>query len=298
LWPKNTDLKAKLGQQAVGVIDIGAGSIPGLDLADFAAHNEPALATEQLTLATSGVFAAEAARRAFALCIPRQRLYDQLGHPDYSRPAGLGAGVVNSRITAPDSLNYPAAAAEGVKIPGGDVAGAQAMLASGPRTFTVRIGYTGPDERRHATVAAMSEACNPAGITVIDSATAGFDPRALREGKVDAILGGPGSATGAPETSAGLTGRYALRAGSGANFGGYANARYDGAVDQLAIAADPGTVLNATADAERLLWTDVPTIPLFSQPRTIAFRKGLHNAVPSASAAGSGWNMDRWVLTR
>ncbi|TSD94691.1 peptide-binding protein [Skermania sp. ID1734] len=299
IWPKNIDLKAKISASAVEVVDVGAGSIGGLKLDGFTSQNVPSRSSEQLVLSTSGVFASADARRAFALCVPRQQLFDKLGHPGYNRTQGLGSGVLNSRIVQSDTLIYPAVSAEGTKFPGGDVPGSNAALvkAAVPNP-TVRIGYLAPDERRAQTVATIAQSCKPAGINVVDAGSPTFDPEALRAGQVDAVLAGTASAPGAAGADFNTDALFALRTGTGTNFGRFSNPRYDALVDQLAADGSPDAQLNNSTEAENLLWGEMPSIPLFNEPRTVAFANGMQNTVVNASKAGAGWNMDRWVLER
>lgn len=300
LFPKNIDIKDKLGSGAVEVLDIGAESVPGLELKDFNAHNDPSRSSEQLVLATSGVFQSTDARRAFALCVPRQRLFDQFGHPNYNRTSGLGSGVLNSRLVQPDTLIYPVvAAAEGGKFAGGDVPASIAALgAAGVQAPTIRVGYLGPDERRAKTVQAIAEACKPAGINVVDAASPQFTAAALRDGQVDAVLAGTASSPGAAGSAVNTDALYALRGGSGTNYGRFDNSRYNAIVDQLSDDSSSDTQLNMPAEAEGLLWSEMPSISLFNEPRTTAFADGLDAGIPSLTKAGAGWNMDRWVLKR
>lgn len=90
----------------------------------------------------------------------------------------------------------------------------------------------------------------------------------------------------------------ALRTGSGLNFGRFGNGRYDAITDQLAADDNSTTRLNLLTEAESLLWAQLPSIPLFATPRTIAFGSGLQNGIAAPTQAGTGWNMDRWVLKR
>ena len=115
---------------------------------------------------------------------------------------------------------------------------------------------------------------------------------------MDAILGGTAAAVGPAGTLTGIEASAALRTGEGVNFGHFGNGRYDAISDQLAADDNSTTVLNIDTEAENLLWNEMPSIPLFNTPRTIAFGKGLENGVASPTNAGAGWNMDRWVLRR
>ncbi|WP_153413189.1 ABC transporter substrate-binding protein [Nocardia macrotermitis] len=298
VWPKNTDMKKKMSDKAIGVVDIGAGSVKDLDLSGFSVNQVPGRGAEQLTLSTSGVFASADTRRAFGLCVPRKALFDKLGHPGFDQKSGLGSGPLNSRITQADSLYYGPSSGAGNKYAGGDTAGAQQALSSaGVSNPTVRVGYRAPDDRRAQTVAMIADACRAAGITVVDAGSPTFVPTQLGAG-VDAALGGTAGAPGPAGSLSGIAAAAALYTGQGLNFGHYGNGRYDAIVDQLAADDNSTNVLNLRAEAENLLWNEMPTIPLFNTPRTIAFGNGMQSGIVNPTEAGAGWNMDRWVLRR
>ncbi|MEU4315396.1 ABC transporter substrate-binding protein [Nocardia sp. NPDC024068] len=299
VYPKPADLADKIESGSVAVADIGAGSLPDLDLSAYAVQQLPSRGVEQLVLGTRGVFEQAAARRALALCVPRQALFDELGRVTEAPEAGLGSGMSNSRTVQQDSLFYPAVTGAAGQYAGSDVPGAKAALAeTGQKTLTVRVGYLAPDARRARTVSMIADACRGAGITVQDASTPDFTPAQLAGGAVDAVLGGPG---GAPGPAGSLDGREdigGLRSGSGLNIGQFRNGRYDAITDQLAGDDDSTDQLNLLTEAENLLWAQLPSVPLFATPRTIAFGGGLEHAIPGPSRAGSGWNMDQWVLQR
>ncbi|MFG1794897.1 ABC transporter substrate-binding protein [Nocardia sp. NPDC049149] len=299
VWPKNVDLKSKIGDSAMGVIDIGTGSVKDLNLDGFRVENRPGRGAEQLVLATGGVLGSVDMRRALALCVPRQALFDKLGKVPDAPKTGLGSAPLNAHIVQQDSLFYASAIGAADKFGGGDVAGAtQAVGASKTPNPTIRIGYLRPDDRRAQTVAMITEACKPAGITIVDAGSPDFTPAQLTEGKVDAVLGSTAAAPGPAGSIPGVAAVAALRTGSGLNFGRYGNGRYDAITDQLAADDSSTTQLNRLTDVENLLWAELPSIPLFATPRTIAFGNGLQNGISAANQAGSGWNMDRWVLKR
>ncbi|MGO4612875.1 ABC transporter substrate-binding protein [Nocardia sp. 2YAB30] len=299
VWPKTVDVKQKIGDSAVGVVDVGAGSVKDLNLNGFSVQTVPSRGAEQLVLANGGVFGSRDARRAFALCLPRQALFDKLGKVADAPKAGLGSGPLNAHIVQQDSLFYPAVIGAADKFSGGDVPGAtKAVATSGAPNPTVRIGYLRPDDRRAQTVSMIADACKPAGITVVDAGSPDFTPAQLTEGKVDAVLGGTASAFGPAGSIVGVAATSALRTGSGLNVGRFGNGRYDAITDQLAADDNSTTQLNLLTEAENLLWAELPSIPLFATPRTIAFGRGLRNGIAGPTQAGSGWNMDRWVLER
>lgn len=297
VFDKTSDLKTKIGENSVSVLDIGAGSVPELDLNGFSSNTVPGRGTEQLVLATGGVFGSQGARRGFAHCVPRQALYNDLGRAADVPSTGLGTGPSNSLITQQDSLYYGAStgAAEAYSVT--DVNAAKAGFA-GTANPVIRIGYLAPDQRRAQTVAAIAESCKAAGITVQDAGSPDFRPNQLSDGTVDAILSGTAGAPGPAGSLAGIAATSAWHTGSGIDFGRFGNGRYDAIIDQLAADPDSTAQLNLLTEAENLLWSEMPGIPLFATPRVIAFGNGLHNGVAGPTQGGTGWNMDRWVLRR
>lgn len=299
VWPKNFDLKSKVSDKAVGVLDIGAGSLGDVGLGGFSVQTQPGRGAEQLVLATGGVLGSPDARRALALCMSRQDLYDKLGHPEYTVKSGLGSGPLNSRTVQQDSLYYPSITGAADRYKTSDVAAAQQALgAAKVQNPSIRIGYLGPDERRAKTVQLIAAACKPAGITVVDAGAPDFTPAQLADGKVDALLGGTASAPGPSGSLPGVEAAAALHSGQGLDFGRFSNPRYDAIADQLAAEENSATVLNLLTEQENLLWNEMPSIPLFATPRTIAFGDGMENGIANPTKAGAGWNMDRWVLKR
>ncbi|MBH0774971.1 ABC transporter substrate-binding protein [Nocardia bovistercoris] len=299
VFGRAADLKSKVADKAVSVLDIGAGSVRDLDLGAFSVDTVPGRGAEQLVLSTGGVFGSVQARRAFALCVPRQELFDRLGKTPDAPSSGLGSAPLNSRSVQQDSLFYGAVTGAADKYRSPDASGVTAQFASaGVPNPTVRIGYLGPDERRAATVAAVAAACKPAGVTVIDAGAADFSPAQLAEGKVDAVLGSTAAAPGPAGSLSAVAATGALRTGSGLNFGRFGNGRYDAITDQLAADDNSAAQLGLLTEAENLLWSEMPSIPLFATPRTIGFANGLRNGIAGATQGGSGWNMDRWVLKR
>ncbi|WP_063126531.1 ABC transporter substrate-binding protein [Nocardia fusca] len=299
VYPKPADLAAHIEDGSVSVVDIGTGSLPDLNLDAFAVEQQPSRGVEQLVLGTGGVFETDAARRAFALCVPRQALFDQLGRMAEAPETGLGSGLADSRTVQPDSPFYPAVTGAADPFADGDVAGAKSALAeSGKKQLTVRIGYLAPDARRARTVSMIADSCRQAGITVEDAGTPDFGAAQLAGGAVDAVLGGPGGLPGPAGSLDGIAAVSGLRSGSGLNVGQFRNGRYDAITDQLAADENSTDQLNLLAEAENLLWAQLPSVPLFATPRTIAFGGGLQNAVAGPTRAGSGWNMDQWVLQR
>ena len=301
IWPKGNEVAAKLADGSLDVLDHGAGAVDLGPIEGFATSEEPSRGVEQLTFATEGVLAEASARRAVAACVPRSDLFDTVGHPGSEAPAaGLGSGLVDSRLVQLDTLEYPAVATvvgDRYRRSNLDQAGKE-LGTAGDSALTVRVGYRAPDMRRAQEVSRMAADCAAAGITVVDAGSPDFTPSALRGGAVDAVLGTSGSLPGPSGSAGGAVARYSLRTGNGLNFGGYSNGRIDSIVDQLAVTDDPERVLALATEGERILWNDMPSLPLYNEPRTTVVSDGMQDVVPNPTAAGAGWNMDRWVLLR
>nr|WP_296777720.1 ABC transporter substrate-binding protein [Rhodococcus sp. (in: high G+C Gram-positive bacteria)] len=297
IWPKGSDVSAHADAGDLDVIDQGAGgTVPDA----FGATEFPSHGVEQLTFATSGSLASSAARRAVAQCTAREALFDRYGHQGYDRASGIGAGVVDSRLVQPNTLLYgPVAGTANGRYRQADTAAAQTALKDADLdALTVRIGYLAPDPRRAGIVSDIAAACAPAGITIVDAGAEDFGPEALRAGSVDAVLGSTGSASGPAGAVSDEAARYSVHSAVGSNVGRYSNGRVDDIVDQLAVETSDATSLAIATEGENILWNDMPSLPLFNQPRTLAVADGMSNVVVNPTTAGAGWNMDRWILLR
>lgn len=294
LWPKGTDLQAKSDAGELEVVDYGAGgTVPteGFGIVDFPSHG-----VETLTFATAGTLSSASARRAVASCTPREQLFADSGHPGFDESVGIGSGVVDSRLVQPDELLYaPVAGTAAGRYRQAD---AEAAATQSAGEMTVRIGYLSPDPRRAEMVADIAAACAPAGITVQDASSPSFVPSALRAGTVDAVLGSTASVSGPGGAVSDEAARYSVRSGNGSNVGDYANQRVDSIVDQLSVEANDAAELAIATEGERILWDEMPSLPLFNQPRTLVTTEGATNVVVNPTTSGAGWNMDRWILHR
>lgn len=300
VWPRGTAASAAAEDGRIHVVDSAEGALEGVGAGDGAAVTTgPSRNVEQLTLATRGVFENAAARRAFALCIPRTELFEQFGKAGDVPESGIGAGPVDSRVLGADSPLYPGVAGTASRYAQPDTEAAKNELAgSGQDRITVRVGYLGPDARRARTVELIAGSCRDAGIEVVDAASETFTPSQLTAGQVDAVLAGTAAVAGAGGRADQSAARDALHSGTGSNVGDFANRRVDEILDALLVTSDNAAVAGLAGEAETILWNEMPTVPLFAQPRTAAFAPGMHVAVANPTTAGAGWNMDRWILTK
>ncbi|HEU4361615.1 MAG TPA: ABC transporter substrate-binding protein [Mycobacterium sp.] len=286
VWPEAADLQDRVDRRAVDVVDVATGSAGPLNVPDrYQSTEAPSGGIEQLIFAPSGALAESAARRAVALCTPRDVIAHDAGLP-----------VANSRLdtAADNAFNQAENTPEADEFSRADPAAARDAL--GGRPLTVRIGYRAPNPRLAAVVGVITGSCGPAGITVTEVASDATGPQALRDGQIDVLLASSGGATGSGSTGSSPMDAYALHSGNGNNLPGYRNDQIDGIIDTLAVTVDPAEIVRLLRESTPVLWADLPTLPLYRQQRTVLTSKKIYGVATNPTRWGAGWNMDRWAL--
>ncbi len=286
VWPRGVDVQDRLNNGSFQVVDVATGSLGTLTTPDGYQRAEiPSSGIEQLIFAAQGVLATPEARRAVASCVPRDLIAANAAMP--IAQTRLNPAIENAYTvleTGPLADQY-------------NVANPQAASAAlGGQPLTMRLGYQAPNPRLAATVAAITQACAPAGITVVDATSDTTGPQTLRDGQIDALLASTGGAAGSGSTGSSAMDAYALHSGNGNNLSGYANPQIDGIIAALAVTTDPKEQSRLIGDAAPILWTDVPTLPLYRQQRTVISSSRISGVQANPTKWGAGWNMDRWRL--
>ncbi|GFG49391.1 hypothetical protein CQY20_07205 [Mycolicibacterium agri] len=283
--PRGADVQDQLNNGAVDVVDVAAGSSGVLNMPeDYTQSDSPSAGIEQLIFAAQGPMAAPEARRALALCTPRDVIARNAEVP-----------IANTRLNPviEEAVNS------------GETVGAEQFIAANPdaarealdnEPLTVRIGYQAPNARLAATIGVIAKSCAPAGITVQDAASEDTGPLTLRANNIDVLLASTGGATGSGSTGSSAMDAYDLHTGNGNNLSGYSNPRIDGIIDALAVTSDPKELARLLGEAGPVLWADVPTLPLYRQQRTLITSTKMYAVSSNPTRWGAGWNMDRWVL--
>ncbi len=282
--PRGADLASRIKSGKAEIVDVAAGVIGKDDVpASYTRKDSASDDIQQLIFAAQGVLADPGARRAVALCTPRDAI-----------AAAVGVPVSNARLNtaSDDSL----AVAENVDASGqfaaADVDGARAAVNGQP--LTVRMGYRGPDARLASVVAAITKSCAAAGITVQEVASPTVGVQSLRANDIDVLLSGGGGAAGSGSSGSSVVDSYALHSGNGNNLSGYANERVDGVIAALAITTDPKEQARLLGEGATVLWGDVPTLPLYRQQRMLLVTNDMTLVRANPTRWGAGWNMDRW----
>jgi peptide/nickel transport system substrate-binding protein len=286
VWPRGVDVQDRMNNGSFQVVDVATGSSGTLSTPDDYQRSEiPSGGIEQLIFGSQGALSTPEARRALALCTPRDVIARNAEVP-----------IANTRLNpvADDAYSTTEAAAEGGQFSVANADGARAAINGVP--LTVRIGYQAPNPRLAATIAAITNSCQAAGITVQDVTTDSTGPLTLRDGQIDALLASTGGAAGSGSSGSSAIDAYTLFSGNGNNLPAYSNPQIDGIISALVVTTDPKEQARLLGDAAPMLWGDVPTLPLYRQQRTLLSSKKMFAVEANPTKWGAGWNMDRWRL--
>lgn len=242
---------------------------------------------EHLDFNFSGQFKSKALRTAFAKCVPRQQIVDNL-----IKPQNPAAQVLQSRFKLPFQPGYGEFANLGgqdyLKV---DLAGAKKILqAEGKLGMKVKIAYATPNPRRKAEVDLIQDLCGQAGFKVVDAGTDAFFGGSLLRGDFDIALF---AWTGSPL----LTQSYATYLSRGAqNNGNYSNSQVDQLLKQLYSELNPTNQQRLLKELDSTLWSDLATMPLFAFPALLATAPNLQDVQYNPSASGVTYNVNDWAL--
>ncbi|MEL6890985.1 MAG: ABC transporter substrate-binding protein, partial [Actinomycetota bacterium] len=238
---------------------------------------------------TNEALAIREVREAFALCLPRQQIVQNL-----IQPLVPEAEVLNSRTIQEFEAAY-------VDNSGGlydevDLARSQELLdESGvAQPVDIRIGWfdNGGNQRRTDQVALTIASCNQVeGFNVIDAGSETFFDVELSAGDWDVAMF---AWAGSPLKS----GQDALYSSDGGvNFTGYANPAVDEVAAAINAELDADAQLALSNELDVLLWEDLVTIPVFSFPGVAAWSSNVESVVYNPSNNGLMWNAASWQAT-
>lgn len=288
VWPRGADIQDRVNSGTFDVVDVSTGSSGTLSApAGYQLTDSPSSGIEQLIFAGQGPLAAPAARHALALCTPRDEIARDAGVPIAdSRLNPATEDAFGAAETAPDAAQFVAANPDA----------ARAALNGAP--VTVRFGYQSPNALLATALGAIGRTCGPAGITVQDASSATTGPQTLKDNQIDVLLASTGGATGSGSTGSSAMDAYDLHSANGNNLSGYANGQIDGIIGSLAVTNDPKELAKLLGQGAPVLWSDMPTLPLYRQQRTLLTSKKMYAVSANPTRWGAGWNMDRWVLVQ
>ena len=226
-------------------------------------------------------------REAFAKCLPRQQMVENL-----IKPLDATADVLNNRWIQPFEDGYTDNSGGVAEL---DIEGAQALLAeAGVETpLTLRLGWfdNGGNQRRTDQVALTIESCNQAGFDIVDSGSETFFDVELAAGDWEIAMF---AWAGSPLKSGGVS---TYQPGSGNNVGNIDIPELTPLLDELLGTADPARQIELANQIDTILWQEVATIPVFSFPGLVAYSDNAANVIYNPSQNGLTFNASQWQLS-
>jgi peptide/nickel transport system substrate-binding protein len=247
-------------------------------------------AFEHLDLNFSTVFADESVRKAFAKCVPRQQIVDNL-----IKPQNSGAQIMQSRFVYPFQPEYE----EYIQGIGADayarqdIAGAKKLLEEAGKTgTTIRIGWQKDpkalNKRRADTVALLQNACDQAGFTIVNAGTDTFFDKEWPSGDWDVAMF---AWAGSPLITS-TDGYYDT--GGAENRGRYSNEEVDDLISRRDQETDRAKQFALQKQIDTILWQDLATIPLYAFPGVYAAATDITGVRYNATQADLTWNAQEW----
>jgi ABC-type transport system substrate-binding protein len=245
---------------------------------------------EHLDFSLKGQFKDKTMREAFAKCVPRQQIVDNL-----IKPLNANAKILQSRFVFPFQPAYKdfETGVGGEKYNKVDIAASKALLAG--KSPTVRIGWRKDpaqlNKRRADTVALIQASCSKAGFKVVDAGTPTFFQKEWPATNYDVAMF---AWSGSPLVS-GNNGIYETNGGQNPN--GYSNPQVDTLIKQMFAEIDKDKQVQIEKQVDTLLWTDLTTMPLFAFPAVFAATKDAQGLEYNPTQADLSWNAASWSLS-
>ncbi|MCR2784442.1 MULTISPECIES: ABC transporter substrate-binding protein [unclassified Microbacterium] len=228
-------------------------------------------------------------RRAFAMCVPREQIVENL-----IRPINSEAVVMNAREVFPFQDTYQEvldASYTGEYDEPNIEEAASIVAAQGATGAEVRIGYSAPNPRRADEVALIKSSCDQAGFNIVDAGSEDFFAPGGTQERGDyevALFAWAGSGQIA-------SGENIYATDKPQNYGGYSNAEVDAAWATLKDSLDPAVHLEQTKVIEELLWNDLFGLPIFAHPGVDAASSSVDGVERTTTQSGISWNAYAWA---
>ncbi|OSM44251.1 ABC transporter substrate-binding protein [Nesterenkonia sp. PF2B19] len=257
----------------------------------FVMHEGEAATWEHLdfNFADSSVFSdSPELREAFAMCVPRQQIVDNL-----IAPINPDATVLNAREVLTFEDHYEEIVSESYdgRYDEVDLESAREIIENeGAEGTEIRIGYQAPNPRRTDTVAEIKASCDEAGFEIIDDgADDFFAPGGAQEtGDFEIALfawAGSGQV---------VSGRNIYSTDLPQNYGEYSNETVDDLWNQVAASEDEAEQHELVTQIEQELWNDLHGIPLYVHPQLSGSDATIYNVRDTASQDQITWNAEQW----
>ncbi len=259
------------------------------------------LSFEHFDMNTANVHLAKPeVRRAFALSLDRAELVAATAGQFDAR-----AQVLNNRFYVNTQPEYQDTAPAQYNAP--DIAGAKDLLESAGYVLGPDGVYAHPlDGPLRLTLSTLPNSPlfeQTIDLASVQAAKAGF---AITKSLDPDIFGGPDRPTSLESrgfdialftwtSSPYVSGLSALyRTGGAQNYAGVSTAAVDGLLDQLSTEVDAEAAADLANRADRLLWEEMVTIPLYQHPTVTAWNSDFEGITPNATNAGPLWNSEEF----
>jgi len=238
------------------------------------------------------VFEQVEVRQAFAKCIPRDLIVENL-----NVPVNPDSQVLDLREFFPINEEYETVRSEAFPedlYGETDVEGAAQLLEdAGVETpVPVRFMFDSENPVREDIAAFIKSSCDEAGFDIQPTPDIDWGEKLTgAPGEYDAVLFA-WAGSGVVGSGAAL-----YQTGAGQNFYEYSNPEVDKLWDQVLTEVDSAKSVQYRSEIESLLWEDVFNIPLFVGNNVTAFSAEIEGVENNASQTGVTFNMDEWSRT-
>ncbi|GAB2457366.1 ABC transporter family substrate-binding protein [Jatrophihabitans fulvus] len=171
------------------------------------------------------------------------------------------------------------------------------------KPLTFKITTTQDNPLRDSTISRIAAQVQKAGIKVTEFANPDIfegpeKPTSLAGGGFQIALfawvGSPSLSSSnsiyfSPKKTGGAVGQNYSRAGTSA---------IDTALDKVSTATTAQAQLAAANQADKLLWDEMYTLPLYQKPTLLAFKNNIQGLADNATLAGPMWNSDTFTLNK
>jgi peptide/nickel transport system substrate-binding protein len=246
----------------------------------------------------NALFQDKAVRQAVANCVPRQDIVDKL-----IKPINDKAVLIQNRMFFPFQKDY-------TDNSGGlydkvDIAKAKSTLeADGWKLNGSVYEKNGQklefkllhkkNARRSSEQQLIAASCAQAGISVVDDGDDKWSTRA-GNGQYEAVVF---AWVGNPLLSS-QKAIYATPPDTqhlNSNYGFYSNKQVDTLMNTLATETDTAKLATAANQADKLIWDDLGTIPLFQFPDLVAYSNKVSGVTYNPTQFGLTWNVNTWAV--
>lgn len=239
------------------------------------------------------IFQDKAVREAFALCLPRQEIIDKLIKPLDPEAVVMGnrylfpfeaAYVDNSGEFKDQNIDEAKARLEAA----GWTLGGDGVYTKGDLRLEFRMSYREPNPRRQQQIQLTAAACAQAGMKINEDPDPNFFSDQLPNGNHDVALF---AWVGSPLKS-GSNGIFVT--GGDSNYGKYTNPELDKVLAQILTELDEDKLNDLANEADKIIWSDLATIPIFQFPNLVAHSEALEGVVYNPTQQSITWNANQW----